>query len=151
MRTPLNTLYREFGVLKLKDLHHLNIRCIVHKSIHFPHLLPVAINEIFCLNEQIHDYNTRNKMDPHPIKIKTKLYGEKAFSFQGRNCWNNLPSNIKEINSRNFDCMKHLRLTSHGPGLSWTGYTTHTEKSTRHRDQIPPIKCPVGKLLVYKS
>ena len=63
IRTPLNTPYREFSVLKLKDLHHFNIRCIVHKSILSPHLLPVAINEIFYLNEQIHDYNTRNKKD----------------------------------------------------------------------------------------
>ena len=102
IRTPLNTLYREFGVLKLKDLHHFNVCCVVHKSIHSPQLLPVAINEIFYLNEQIHDYNTRNKKDLHPIKIRTKLYGEKTISFQGRNCWNNLPSNIKEIKSINF-------------------------------------------------
>ena len=54
----------------------------MHKFIHSPHLLPVAINEIFCLNEQIHDYNTRNKKDLRPIKIKTKLYGEKLFHFK---------------------------------------------------------------------
>ena len=94
IKTPLNTLYREFGVLKLKDLHHFSIHCIVHKSVHSPHLFPVAINEIFCLNEQTHDYNTRNKNDLHPIKIKAKLYGEKTIPFSGRNCWNNLPSNI---------------------------------------------------------
>ena len=72
----MNTLYREFGVLKL--LHHFTIQCIVHKFIHSPHLLPVAINEIFCLNEQIHDY----KKDLHPIKIKIKLFGEKLFHFK---------------------------------------------------------------------
>ena len=77
--TPKNPQYREFSVLKLKDSYHFTIRCIVHKFIHSPHLLPVVINEIFCLNEQIHDYNTRNKKDLHPIKIKTKLYGEKLF------------------------------------------------------------------------
>ena len=44
-------------------------------------------------------HNTRNKMDLHPVKIKTKLYGEKTISFQGRNCWNKLPSDVKEINS----------------------------------------------------
>ena len=33
--------------------------------------------------------------------IKAKLYGEKTISFQGRNCWNKLPSDIKEINSVN--------------------------------------------------
>ena len=47
IRTPKNILYREFGVRKLKDLCHFTIRCIVHKLIHSPHLLPVAINEIF--------------------------------------------------------------------------------------------------------
>ena len=89
----MNILYREFGVLKLKDLHHFTIRCIVHKFIHSSHLLPMAINEIFCLNEKIHDYNTRIKKDLHPIKIKTKLYGEEE-QIQRRNCQNDLPSNI---------------------------------------------------------
>ena len=79
IRTSINTLYPEFGVLKLKDLYHFTFRRIVHKFIHFPHLTLVAINEIFCLNEQIHDYNTSNKKDLHPIKIETKLYGEKLF------------------------------------------------------------------------
>ena len=86
IRTPLNTLYREFGVLKLNDLHHFNIRCIVHKSIHSPHLPPVAINEIFCLNEQIHDYNTRNKKDLYPIKIKKKIGRETIEEIAGTTC-----------------------------------------------------------------
>ena len=80
IRTPINSLYREFGVLKLRDLHYLNICCTVHKFIHFPHLLPDAVNTIFCRNEQIHHYDTRNKKDLHPIKMKTKLYGEKTIS-----------------------------------------------------------------------
>ena len=101
IKTPINSLYREFGVLKLRDLHDFNICCTVHKFIHFPHLLPDAVNTIFCRNEQIHHYDTRNKKDLHPIKIKTKLYGEKTISFQGIHCWNKLPSNIKEINSVN--------------------------------------------------
>ena len=74
IRTPINSLYRESGVLKLRDLHDFNICCTVHKFIHFPHLLPDAVNTIFFRNEQIHHYDTRNKKDLHPIKIKTKLY-----------------------------------------------------------------------------
>ena len=62
------------------------------------HLLPEAINNIFCRNEQIHHYNTRNKKDLHPVKIKTTLYGAKTISFQRRNCWNKLPSDIKNFN-----------------------------------------------------
>ena len=80
-----------------------NICCTVHKLIHFPHLLPDAVNTIIFRNEQIHHYDTRNKKDLHPIKIKTKLYGENTISFQGIHCWNKLPSNIKEINSEPFE------------------------------------------------
>ena len=79
IKTPVNSLYREFGALKLRDLHDFNIRCIIHKFIHFPHLLPEAINNIFFRNDQIHHYDTRHKKDLHPIKTKTKLYGENGF------------------------------------------------------------------------
>ena len=99
IKTPTNNLYREFSVLKLTDMHDFNICCIVQKFMYLRHLLPEALNDLFCRNEQIHHHNTRNKMDLHPVKIKTKLYDEKTISFQGRNCWNRLPSDIKEINS----------------------------------------------------
>ena len=56
-----------------------------------------AINELFCRNEQIHDYDTRQRKDLHPVKIKMKLYGEKTISFQGTNLWNNLFNHVKEI------------------------------------------------------
>ena len=101
IRTPINNLYREFSVLKLKDLQNYNICCIVQKFIHKPTLLPEAINDLFRKNEQIHDYNTRHKKDLHPPKINTKSYGEKTFSFQGTALWNKLPENIKEITSVN--------------------------------------------------
>ena len=82
IKTPTNNLYREFGVLKFTDMHDFNICCIVQKFMYLRHLLPEALNDLFCRNEQIHHYNTRNKMDLHPVKIKTKLYGEKRFHFK---------------------------------------------------------------------
>ena len=99
IRTPLKDLYREFNTLQLKNLHHYNKCCIVHKFIHTPDLLPEAINELFCQNEQIHNYNRRQRKDLHPVKIKTKLYGEKTVSFQNTTLWNNLPNHMKEISS----------------------------------------------------
>ena len=80
IRKPLKDIYREFNTLKLKDLHHCNICCIGHKLIHNPDLLREAINELFCRNEQIHNYNTRQKKDLHPVKIKTKIYSEKRYN-----------------------------------------------------------------------
>ena len=40
---------------------------------------------------------TQDKKDLHPVKIRTKLYGEKTISFQGTTLWNNLPNHGKEI------------------------------------------------------
>ena len=68
IKTPINNLYREFGVLKLTDMHDFSICCIVHKFMYLRHLLSEAMNDTFCRNEQIHHYNTRNKKDLHPIK-----------------------------------------------------------------------------------
>ena len=70
--TPLRDIYGEFSTLKLKDLHYFNICCIAHKFIHSPTLLPEAINDIFCRNDQIHDHDTRYKKDLHPAKNKNK-------------------------------------------------------------------------------
>ena len=37
------------------------------------------------------------KTDLHPVKINTKLYDEKTISFPGRDYWNKLPNNLKEV------------------------------------------------------
>ena len=97
--TPLKCLYKAFDVLKLKDLHYLNICCIVHKFIRSPCLLPEAINDILRENKQVHQYDTSPKNDLHPVKINTRLYGEKTMSFQGRDYWNKLPNSITEVTS----------------------------------------------------
>ena len=50
-------------------------------------------------NKQVHQYDTRQKNDLHPVKINTRLYGEKTISFQGRDYWNKLPNSLKEVTS----------------------------------------------------
>ena len=54
---------------------------------------------MFRKNKQVHQYNTRQKDDLHSVKINTKSYGEKTILFQGRDCWNKLPNNLKEVTS----------------------------------------------------
>ena len=96
IRTNINKLYKEFDILKLKDLYKFNICCIVHKFIHFPNMLPDAVSEMFCTNAEVHNYHTRYKRDIHSLKTKTKSYGEKTVSCQRRTCWNTLPNNLKK-------------------------------------------------------
>ena len=97
--TLQKNIYREFNTLKLKDLHYYKICCIAHELIHSPTLLPEAINDILCLKNQIHDYDTRYKKFLHPVKIQTKLYGEKTISDRGSALWNKLRKHLKETTS----------------------------------------------------
>ena len=39
--------------------------CLTHKIIHNPDNLPQAITELFTLNKQVHDYNTRKNEGLH--------------------------------------------------------------------------------------
>ena len=96
IRININKLYKEFSILKLKDLHKFNICHIVHKFIHFPNMLPETVSEMFCTNAQVHNYDIRHKRDIHLLKIMTKFYGEKTVSYQGRTRRNTSPNNLKE-------------------------------------------------------
>ena len=95
--TPLRDIYREFSTLKLKDFHYYNICYIAHKFIHSRTLLPEAINDIFCRNDQIQDHDTRYKKDLHPARTKAKLYGEKNEFFPR----DNILEKIAHISQRN--------------------------------------------------
>ena len=95
-KTPFESLFKAFDVLKLKDLHYLHICCIVHKFIHSPCLLPQAINGIFRKNKQVHQCNTRQKNDSYPVKISTKLYGEKTISFKVETIGISNPKTLKK-------------------------------------------------------
>ena len=64
-KSPVNDLYKSFGVLKLTDMHKYNLIILMHKLMHHPNKIPGAIKELFTQHSQIHSYNTRNKYDLH--------------------------------------------------------------------------------------
>ena len=97
IRTSINKLYKDFGILKLNDLHKFNICCIVHKFIHFPDMLPDAVSEMFCTNAQVHNYDTRHKRDINPLKTKTKSYGEKQSHIREEHHGTHYPTILKRI------------------------------------------------------
>ena len=60
---------------------------------------PDAISDIFSKNKQVQSIQHKTKHDLHPVKINTRLYGEKTVFFQGRGYWNKLPNDLKEVTS----------------------------------------------------
>ena len=92
----INDLYKDFDVLKIEDINKFNICCLTHKIIHNPDNLPQAISELFTLNKQVHDYNTRNNEGLHAGKINTTTYGLRKINHQARLCWESIPNSIKD-------------------------------------------------------
>ena len=70
--------------------------CFVLKVVNDRQNPPQAINNLFTLNSQVHDYDTRQKEDLHSNNIITKTFGAETISHQGRTLWNQLPQNIKD-------------------------------------------------------
>ena len=75
-------------------------------------LLPSCFNNMFSTNNEIHNYNTRNKHSYHINFSRTKL---KQFSitYQGPILFNSIDSQIKNstsLNSFTFKLKKHIFL-----------------------------------------
>ena len=63
-------------------------------------LAPQYLTNLFCKTSSIHDYNTRFAQDALISTSKTKFkFTEKSFSYRGAVAWNNLPSDLKKIDS----------------------------------------------------
>ena len=71
--------FEEFEVLKLQDLHMFNICCLVHKVINKREILPQAINTLFTQSSHVHDYDTKQKKELHPIILIQEVLERRQF------------------------------------------------------------------------
>ena len=74
---------------------------ISHKYIH--HKVPQALHTIFLQHNDIDFYNTRNKKGLHAQEINTITYGAKQISYITRQCWKELPKEIKQEQNTHLD------------------------------------------------
>ena len=64
----------------------------------FRNKLPVVFSTYFEKNKVIHKYNTRQKDDFHIDAIKSEI-GKRSIRYKGSKLWNDLPAELKEIQS----------------------------------------------------
>ena len=69
----------------------------MHKLYYRTNVILETIRNIFIQHENIHQYNTRHKRDFHAVPINTATYGKRTMAYKGRNLWNHLPKDLKEI------------------------------------------------------
>jgi len=100
LSTPTRELYKTYNTLQLLDLHKQQLLLFVHKYVHHPEKLPeiFVADKFFIFNEEIHDYNTRNKSNMHIYYSKNSA-GLRTIRHKAAVLWNELPVSLQEINS----------------------------------------------------
>ena len=99
-RTHTAELYKRYNTLPIPELHVYQLLLLVHKFIHHRHRLPPAFTDYFLLNSSIHNYSTRIKNDLHLHSLSSTM-GKRSIKFKASQLWNQLPSELKQIQSHN--------------------------------------------------
>jgi hypothetical protein len=87
-----NPLFKKLGILKLKDIYKIQLCKFMYSYTHGK--LPTPLLAIFSTNADFHNYNTRQRYDPHFVDRKSyKL--SKTFIHQGPKFWLEIPLNIR--------------------------------------------------------
>ena len=86
-RTSCRQLFKELNILTLSSLYILEVTCFLKR---------------YCqsleLNVNVHNHNTRRKMDIHIKSHRTNLYKNSVINM-GSKIYNKLPDHLKEIDS----------------------------------------------------
>ena len=75
---------------------HEGISILVYKCLR--NFVPIYLKNYFKVNNDVHNYNTRQRRNIHPNKTNLVL-GGRTFKNSGRLVFNSLPSKIKEASS----------------------------------------------------
>lgn len=98
IRTHNVELYQNYFTLPVQLLHNYQILIFMHNYVHHRTKLPAVFSDYLAENKLIHNYNTRQKDDFHTHAVKTET-GKRAIKYKGSTLWNNLPVDIKNIQS----------------------------------------------------
>jgi len=85
-------LFRKTHILTIQELHKLQVACFMFKV--DKGLMPPYFSSVFCINADVHSYNTRFASNYHITVHWTSLL-HYTIRIAGPLLWNSLDSNIK--------------------------------------------------------
>ena len=92
---PVEDLYLNFDTLAIPELHTRQLLILVHKFLHYSHLLPTAFANYFTSNSTIHQHNNREKENLHLTSV-SKDFGKRSVKYKASKLWNQLPLSLKD-------------------------------------------------------
>ena len=85
-------LFNNLSIMNIFEFSDYNIATFMYLC--YNNFIPKNLSMKFCLNADIHFYNTRGSFNFHLPKIRTSV-AKNCISFKGPQIWNALPSHIK--------------------------------------------------------
>jgi hypothetical protein len=92
------SIFHRLKIMTLFDINKLQVCCFVYRALHG--LLPIQFQELFSLNSDIHDHNTRQACKLHVISHSVKAR-EHSIRIYGSKLWNSLDTDITCLPSFN--------------------------------------------------
>ena len=87
-----SSLFQTLKILKIDELHKLQVACFMFK-VHRG-LMPAFFAHMFCVNSDIHHYNTRHAADYHITAHRTSLL-KNTIRIAGPLLWNSIDLNVR--------------------------------------------------------
>ena len=94
--THTNPLFKKLCIPRLKDIYKIQLCKFMYSYTHGK--LPTPLLAIFSTNADVHNYNTRQRFDPHVVDRKSDKLS-KTLIHQGPKLWLEIPPNIRTAKS----------------------------------------------------
>ena len=95
-RCRVTSLYSQLNLLKLEDIHQLEIAKLMH-SCH-SNRMPNTFDRLFTAVNSVHPHETRSSTSGHyfchPV---CSQYGKRSIKFKGPRIWQQIDSSLKEL------------------------------------------------------
>ena len=92
-RAHTSPLFKSLKLLKLPDIFSQGTSLFMYKLKNA--MLSVTFYDSFCLNSDVHSFNTRKRGDFHLPKFTNSFLQNKSIRYQGPKKWNSMNSNLK--------------------------------------------------------
>ena len=94
MECPYSYFFYKYRIPTLYGINKLQTCSFIYKSLNG--LLPAAFLDIYTINMEVHDHNTKQKSDIHIISHRI-VARRKSIKVYGTKLWNSLSPSIKNL------------------------------------------------------
>ena len=86
-------IFKTLGILPVDVIYNLQLSTFMY--MHVAHILPSPLQDVFKPNINVHDHNTRHRLDPH-VRTSNLNLTLQSFLHKAPEIWYQLPQHVKQ-------------------------------------------------------